>query len=53
MNGADYIEMKGCEQLLEKIDVESFEGKWADKETEVKIIRDFLSSRYKYFKDQT
>lgn len=53
MNGADYIEMKGCEQLLEKIGVEIYEGGWEGKTNEAEIIKKFLSERYKYYKDQT
>ena len=52
MNSADYIEMKGFEVLLERVAVEIFEGKWADMEQEQEIIKEFLSKRYKYFKDQ-
>ena len=54
MNSMDYIELSGCERLLDNIVSSEVNTPWSEnKEEKMAIVREFLLYRHKELKEQT
>lgn len=52
MDSQDYVEMKGCEVLLENLVAGGYTGPWSEEEEKTEIVKEFLAHRYQHFKDK-
>ena len=53
MNSYEYVEMNGCERLLDKISSSTVITPWGDnREQNLEIVKEFLAFHYKELKDK-